>query len=550
MMHLGLEIILTKKKKKTTKQTGEAIKIEVPELSPAAATPKWVNLAILGCTAFMCGCLVMVLELTSTRLLAPFFGNTIYCWTGIIGMILFALSVGYLIGGVLADKYEQRIYPLLLVFLGMSALFTALIPLFGNLLLRGFLARQSIAWGPIIGTLAIFFLPALFFSTIPPICVKAISQNLKLVGLSAGLISSISALGSIIGTFATGFYLIPTYRLATIYLISALIIVLLMASIVLIQQHRLSTRAATVVLMLLLIGGGYSGAAALPFQDVFPDTGAVYRQLTPYHLIRVYDKKDHYMLMLDSTNEGAMAKNGKDLVFEYTKFWELIKCWQRPGELRRVCFIGGGAFAMPTLFSRQFPETRVDVVEIDPNLIPLARKYFQLSQSDNFHTYAEDGRRWFLQQQRHYDFIFLDAFRGPKNVPFHLVTKEYFAELKASLDQNGILAMNLISARSGQEGKFYRSLVKGLLQNFPLVLVFAPQHLPDTFSCNQILFCLKNQQIYDHERSKSKSAYYHIEHLYNKLVRTLHQKDLAEFADAVTFTDQYAPVEYMVAQQK
>lgn len=506
---------------------------------------------LLSVTSFVCGCLVMVVELTSTRVLAPFYGNTIYCWTGVIGTILFALSIGYLVGGILADRYAAR--KLLIVLLSLSCFFIATIPSLAQLFFAGFLATQSATTGPILATLLIFLFPAFFLATIPPICVKIISHHFKMVGFASGLVSSISALGSIIGTFATGFYLIPFFKLATIYYLSACIILLLLVIFVLLKSELF---IADKLFFLLIVGGAtlifWGGVSSKNVHGVFPHTGEEYRHLTPYHLIRVYDNQSHYLLKLDSTNEGALSKVGYDLVFDYTKYCMLIKCLMRKQELHRACFIGGGAFAMPTALYHQFPDLQIDVIEIDPHLAKVAQKYFKLPTNPRYQVHTEDGRKWFRMQKREYDFMFLDAFHGIKNVPFHLVTTEYFRELHRSLADHGILGINIISPRDGKQDRLYKSISKSLLQSFARILVFAVHSHSEPLkskSSNLLLFCLKNAASYNARLALRKAKKYNLSHLYDNLVEIVDRSQLDSYQNVEEFTDQYAPVEYIVMQQ-
>jgi spermidine synthase len=532
---------LSKKKLRTKAKEVEA---EQPqEVQVSVHKNGYFGYIFLMVISFICGGLVMVIELTSTRLLAPLYGNTIYCWTGVIGTILFALAVGYLVGGIMADKYQQRkLLPILLL---LSAFSVAVIPILGKVFLGSALANQTIIMGPIVGTLAVFLLPAIFLSTIPPACVKGISECLKVVGLASGLVSSISAVGSIIGTFLTGFYLIPTFHLSTIYFISAGILFVL--GLLVITKPYWHKLFLVLILVLPLL---YLENVRLNAVSIFPDKGEVYRQLSPYHLIRVYDMVDkennsYYLLQLDSTQEAAMSKKDYKLIFEYTKYWELVQCFLHEEDIHKVCFIGGGGFTMPTVFHKKIPKAHVDVIEIDPALVSVSKTFFKLEESQNFQAHIEDGRRWFRDKKDCYDFIFLDAFRGPRNVPPHLITKEFFGELSNALTAKGVLGINIISARDGKFSVFYQSLIKTLSAKFDKLFVFAPYSVAETDSSNIILFCVKDAHSVSSDTLLQKSIKYNLKHLSQNLVRILEKEDMEKYRDSIELTDEYAPVETM-----
>ena len=519
----------------------------LPEQATTAPQPvKLLGWVTLSAISFICGCLVMVIELTSSRLLAPFYGNTIYCWTGVIGTILFALSFGYFFGGLLADKYRED--RLLAILLGLSCLTVALIPPLAKWF-SDFLARQSVLWGPIVSTLVIFALPALFLSTIPPICVKGISQDLKVVGLASGLVSSISAWGSIVGTFISGFYLIPTFDLSVIYYLAAAILLGLLVLLLIARPGVWRSYPTELFFIFLIVSMVMTTMySAFANQDIFPNSpnsGEVYKKLTPYHLIRVYDRGDHYRLKLDSTDEGALAKSDYQLVFEYTKYWELIKCFRSASDLKRVAFVGGGAFAMPTVFHRTFPQSHVDAIEIDPELVSVGKRYFKLQEGPDFQVHISDGRRWFRDQRAAFDFIFLDVFHGPANIPPHMVTREYFGELHQALGQQGVLALNTIAACKGSNNLFYRTMVKTLLAHFDPIFVLAAHQVPDNTPTNLILFCLKNIAIPDNNVLRQAQKQ-NLGHLSQNLVEILTKDDIVQYKDVREFSDEYSPVEYMV----
>lgn len=498
----------------------------------------------LSTISLICGCLVMVIELTSSRVLAPYYGNTIYCWTGVIGTVLFAMSLGYLLGGFLAEKHpRQKLLYTLLIISGATA---STIPFTARALANFLTNYNSYTTGPIVGSLLIFCLPAFCLSTIPPLCVKIISDNVKMVGVASGIVSSTSAIGSILGTFLTGFYLIPNFALSQIYYFTAVIPLVLCLIAYFLDKASLNQKMVKTAVLLV---ASFSLWEIQGQVDVFPVVNGkkeIYKNLNSYHLVRVYDENNYYLLTLDSTNEGALTKEKGDLIFRYTKYWELIKCFRSKKELKSACFVGGGAFAMPMIFHKDFPQCNIDAVEIDPELKEVGKRFFQLQESEKFHINIDDGRRWFRGKKNAYDFIFLDAFHGVRSIPHHLVTSEYFQELHTALTADGVIAINVIAAREGEQSQLYKSLVKTIKQHFANIVVFAVNMEMKKTRTNLIFFVFKNTPNMVQARRKADKLL--LGSMFYKKAAIIDDEYVAQFADHPILTDEYAPVEYMVSE--
>jgi spermidine synthase len=141
--------------------------------------------------------------------------------------------------------------------------------------------------------------------------------------------------------------------------------------------------------------------------------------------------------------------------------------------LKRAAFIGGGAFAMPEALLDAFPNARADVLEIDPQVIEVGRKYFRVDKFSRMHPIAEDARRFLRDTPEKYDFIFGDAYNGVRNIPAHLVTVEFFSLIKSRLSDDGIYMMNIISGLKGKNSIIFDSIYATLHEVFPHIYVFA-----------------------------------------------------------------------------
>jgi len=135
------------------------------------------------------------------------------------------------------------------------------------------------------------------------------------------------------------------------------------------------------------------------------------------------------------------------LYMNYARY--CISCTALVENPRRVLFIGLGAGSMPKFFARAFPDCAVEVAEIDAKVVEVARRFFFLPELENMKITVMDGRIFLRQSPRKYDIIFLDAYRD-QLIPFHLMTRDFLAEVKERLAEGGILVSNVAVRDSAQ----------------------------------------------------------------------------------------------------
>src|SRR5712691_4783309 len=164
----------------------------------------------------LAGMAVLIIEITAIRMLAPFFGNSIFTISSVIGIILAALGLGYYLGGTLADRRPSAVWFFsLIVIAGFSVL---LLQFLNAVLLPGIAYKLSLIDGPLIVSFLMFFLPALFLAMLSPFAITLLHAREagKGVGKASGLVFFWSTLGSIAGSLATGFLLIPHWGIGNI----------------------------------------------------------------------------------------------------------------------------------------------------------------------------------------------------------------------------------------------------------------------------------------------------------------------------------------------
>jgi spermidine synthase len=426
---------------------------------------------LLGLICFFSGASIMVIEIAANRLLAPSFGNSIYTWTALIGVVLVALSVGGYLGGYLSDKFSRL--DLLGALLAGAAILTMFIPALSSVLSPS-LSKGGLIAGPVFISLFLFAIPGILLGAVSPASVRFYSMAAKdeHVGVAAGVISMLGSLGSFVGTFLSGFFLLSAFGVKSIFLGSGVVLLLLALLAFWMARKSVKVQLSTVAVTVLaaLVSSTAEGTATEPGMTT------LHRASSFYHQIEVVERdgagsKERF-LKLDSTMEGGMRMKDGGLVLEYQKFWRLAQL-NESLPLKRSLFIGAGAFGMPEELSRLVPSSHVDVAEIDPAVIQTGRQFFKLDEHPTVQAHATDARRFLKDSEGGYDLIFGDAYNGVRHIPAHLVTQEFFAEIKSRLSPKGVFMMNVISAVEGDRAELLEYILTTVRSVFPHVEVFA-----------------------------------------------------------------------------
>ena len=412
---------------------------------------------------FVSGVASMGLEILAGRVVAPQFGSSIYTWGSIIGVFLAALSLGYHYGGKRAAERASNdrlawlllgtaAYVAVLIFVGDRLLAaTATIPLPSRF---ASLPAVTLLFGP----------PTYLLGFVSPYAAELSPTDA--VGRASGRVYAVGTVGSILGAFGTTFLLVPALSIEGIGFVFGL---LLVGTAVGLQASRMRPESlfASAAVTLLLVGAFGSG-----FVGVSAGGNVVYATQTPYQELEVADAGGTRTLFLDGQRHSAMDKSDPTRhVFEYTRYFHLPYLFaDDPDQIDRVLFVGGGGFTGPKRFVHEYDAT-VDVVEIDPEVIRVAKEYFRVRESDQLNVYNRDGRQFLRETNRTYDVIVLDAYKKDK-VPFHLTTVEFMRLTDRRLSEDGILFANLISAPTGPASEFYRAEYRTMAAVYPQVYSF------------------------------------------------------------------------------
>jgi spermidine synthase len=379
---------------------------------------------VLFVVVSLSGAAVLALEILGTRVLGPYYGVSIYLWSALISVTLAALALGYAIGGRWADR-GPRPARLALV-LALAGLWVIAVPW-----LRGPLLAASGGLGlraAVLVAATLLFLPPLaLLGMVSPYAIRLAARRVDEVGRTAGDLFAVSTLASVAAALLTGFVLIPELGVTRLlWLVGA---VLLAAALL---ASRGGRRGGALAALLLAACG-----LALPRVDVMrPVPGVLAVRDTRYAELRVVEHQGLRYLLLDGGSHTVVDAERAPRQ-DYIPVMELAAELAGPPDRALVVGLGGGTLArLLTVAS-----WRVDAVEIDPAVTAAAREYFRF-QPQFATVHHDDGRRWLRASRDTFGYIGFDAF-GSASVPFHLITRECFAEAKTHLRAGGVLAVNL-----------------------------------------------------------------------------------------------------------
>ncbi len=404
------------------------------------------------------------IEFAAARLLAPFFGQSLFIWGTLIGLILIYLTIGYYVGGRLADRRPEM--NLLFQLTAAGALLTATIPVISRPILSlaqtGF-AQLSVGLvlGSLISVIVLFAAPVILLGMVSPFVIRLRIRQLETAGNAAGAVYALSTLGSILGTFLPVFWLIPTYGTRpTIFILAFLLGMISTAGLVGRGRRRLYLLIPIVIVALAAFAGGGIRGAAYGAQ--------VYETESAYNYIQVVQSGSETRLLLD---DGHAIHSIYDPSTLYTHgYWDdaLLAPYFGSGRApRRVALIGLAGGTVARQFTAIDGPMPIDGVELDPKIVQVGRRYFAMTEP-NLHPIVADGRYWMATSAGQYDVIFIDAYRQPY-IPWYLTTREFFESAKAHLAPDGVLAINV--GRTASDTRLVDALSGTLSAVFPRVFL-------------------------------------------------------------------------------
>ncbi len=444
---------------------------------------------ILEIIAFVSGAIVMILELNGARIIAPYLGTSTIVWTSLIGVILGSLSFGYWWGGRRADRKAD--FGELGGILAAAALFVLSIAYLKIFLQLIALAPIDLITRTIAATILLFTPATICLGMVTPYVARLKMKTVATSGQTVGTLYALSTLGSIIGTFLGGFFLISFFGSTKIVLMLSSALFLLAAGALWSAPKPGAKKLALACVV---------GVFLIPWLASPSDFGAtVIKDIdTRYSRVWIYDGVDEATnrparYMTDSIyaiQSASFLDDPSELVLSYSRLFD------RAAELypgfTKALMIGAGVYSYPKHFIQAYPAATLDVVEIDPKLIQLAKQYFSFKENPRITVIHEDGRIFLNRNRKKYNVIFNDAFLSYGSMPFQLTTIEAVRKIYDSLDEKGVVVTNVISAISGRGSGFLEAEYATYKKIFPTVYAMRVADLPGAQPQNIILVALKS----------------------------------------------------------
>ena len=492
------------------------------------------NLWKLRILTFTSGAIVMGLEIATSRILTPIFGSTIYTWGSLIGVILSGLSLGYFLGGKIADDHPSFEKICGVVF--SVGLFIVGIPFFASYVIDFSIAvLPGTQFTPLLATFLLLMLPSVLLGFVSPYVIKLGASTLKKIGNISGNLYSIATIGSIFGTFVTVFVLIPNISVNQI--IFGLGIVLIASS--LLGLKNPPKVIAVAVLIILIIPWTSVSLHSFPHYGVL-----IYEKETLFSHLDVSEFGDNRSLYLDGMQHSSMNRNDPlDLVIDYTEYFHLGMMFNP--DATNVLFVGGGGFTGPKNFLALYPDTKIDVIEIDSDVIDVAKNYFDLPDDSRLQVFNDDARKHLSLFEKKYDLIILDAYASTY-VPYHLMTHEFFQTLEQRLEPDGVIISNILGSIEGSRSQIFKAVYKTMKETFPVAYVFPTESNPTNF---QNIMTVSSNQPYEFDRlslfeiAKNNPSNYLVDEL--SVDDHFYQKSV-DISRAPIITDQKNPLEVMI----
>jgi len=486
-----------------------------------------------GFTIFISSAILLVLEIVAGRLIAPYVGVSIYSWTSIIGVILAGLSLGNWLGGRWADRGGGETGAGIVLLL--AAIFS-----FASLLMLTLVApvlqnsQLDLISASFLYVLTMFFVPAVLLGIITPLLTTLALHLDTRIGHIVGRMHALAALGSILGTFITGYWLVQYFGTRMVIIGSAVCLVVLATPFL---------RKIRVVQTVILIVLGVGTVAVTQVRNGFSNPC---QWETNYFCLRVVDASSYEYgtakaLILDHLMHGINHKKKPELLISpYVHAMdEIVRIHfnaQKDSSLRYF-FAGGGAYTQPRAVNAMYPEAHVTVAELDHQVTAVAQQALYVN-TNAMQVIHHDARAVLQTTQDHYDVVVTDAYHDI-SVPYHMVTQEFAQAVKRKLSPEGLYLINIIDIFP--DAKLVKSLVKTLQLEFNYVDVWLEEE-PEQVTRVTYVISVQNSRPLP-EMINSQRGF---ERRWRRVNDTLLSTGTS-MQDLPILTDDYVPIERLLA---
>jgi predicted membrane-bound spermidine synthase len=409
--------------------------------------------------SFIEGGAVMATELLGAKMLAPYFGSSLYVWATVLAITLGGLAIGYFLGGILS--YKSRNPMTLFYVLLAAAIFTILMPFTSKLVLWA-IGLHSLIPSVIASSVCILFPPVLMMGMVSPLIIRVVTADVDQSGRAAGAIYAISTVGGIIATFAFGFYVIPVFGLTIPSILTGFVLGIIPALVV----FRNKEKGKAIGFFLLCIWAFYTANLKNSSSvNVVYSAEGLLGQLTVIDYPRpgkgaVNNGHVRWLFVnrISQTMYDSLAEESKGEEKYFTYVYRMSHYVDSFPKNSKALLLGlGGGSVGKELIAKGFT---VDACELDKRIAQVAHNYFFLSNKVNITV--DDARHYIKTCQKKYDVMVLDMFKG-EDIPNHVFTLESLEELKKMLAPGGIVFVNGLGYIDGRIGKSMRSIYKTFL---------------------------------------------------------------------------------------
>ena len=437
---------------------------------------------LLQTIIFISGGAILALELLASRIMTPYFGVSLYIWTGILSITLIALAIGYWTGGKLANSRKLDASTLLELYGALPAV--ASLCIFVACLiypsLFASLAGWSLIGGAFVACLILLAAPLIAASAMNPLLV-AIEKRKDGDG-GSGHVFFVSTIGSVAGVLVTAFGLIPYVSNYDAVLIVAAVLAALSFAVALRAPKALKRRVLITVfsvvsllasLLLLWQADAYTGRTGpISYQGNAWRIEASFRSLfgTVKILKQEPDVNGLYkrLYFQDGLTQNGIESSGRSSSF-YTYALEALAMAYRP-DSRNALALGLGAGMTPARLAARGITT--EIVEIDPASLQAARRFFALDEQKT-PVHQTDARTFVHACPRAYDLVIVDLFHGD-GTPDYLITRDFFRDLRRCLGKGGVAVFNTFADL--QNPVSYAHLLVTLRSELPHLVLYRPPH--------------------------------------------------------------------------
>lgn len=415
------------------------------------------NKKIYFLLSFIEGGSVMAAELLGAKMLAPYFGSSLYVWASVLAITLGGLAVGYFAGGIISYRSKNQ-FTLFYVLLA-AAVFTLLMP-YSSKFILWMIGMHSLIPSVIICSLFILFPPVFMMGMVSPLIIRLITTDIEQSGKAAGAIYAISTLGGIIATFAFGFFIIPTFGLTLPSIITGIILGAIPA-IILLRKKQIAKTIGFFLLCCWALSVSSFSPSSSNIKVVYSSEGLLGQLMVldypHYNKQQKVDGHSRWLFVnrISQTMYDSLADETNHEEKYFTYVYRISDfCDSIPKDSKVLLLgLGGGSIAKK-LTDKGFS---VDVCELDKRIAMISKKYFYLS--DKVHITVDDARHYIRTCDKKYDLIIFDMFKG-EDPPNHVFTQESLEQAKKIMNPGASIFVNSLGYLEGKTGKSMRSIYK------------------------------------------------------------------------------------------